>query len=165
MRQFVMGTLALAILVGVAATAQAQIGGKKGPDKRVKALLDELELKYEVDDDNDFKLVFEVGESGRSQIVWIRSNTEDFRTLEIREIMSPGYVAEGDDIPHYVAIKLLEDNRAKKMGGWQKDGKYAVFVSHIGADLDAETLHNVLIFTVEAADEMEKQLTGEKDQF
>ncbi len=166
MRRFSKGMLVVGLLFAFTVVAQAQVGGgKKGADPRIKALLDELELKYEVDEDNDFKLVFEVGDNGRSQIVWIRSKTETFRSLEIREIMSPGFVAEGGEIPHYVAIKLLEDNRSKKMGGWQKDGKYAIFVSHIGATLDAEALHNALIFTVEAADEMEEILTAEKDQF
>lgn len=165
MQRLVIGMMVFGLLAVATATTNAQIAGKKGPDKRVQILLDELKLKYEIDEDNDFKMVFEVGDAGRSQIVWIRSNTENFRTLEIREIMSPGFVAEADEIPHYVAIKLLEDNRSKKMGGWQKDGKYAVFVSHIGADIDADTLHNALIFTVEAADEMEKSLTDTKDQF
>jgi hypothetical protein len=146
--------------------AQAQVGGAEPKaDERVKALLDELGLKYEIDEDKDFKLVFEVGDKGRSQVVWIRSKTETYRNLEIREIMSPGFVAEKEEIPHYVAIKMLEDNRSKKMGAWQKDGKYGVFVAHIAAQLDSDALNSALIFTVEAADEMEEQLTGEEDDF
>lgn len=152
-------------------TAFAQLGEeapakpKPQPDQRVQVLLDDLGMKYEIDEDGDFKLVFEVGDEGRTQIAWIRSRTEKYRDLEIREIISPGYEAKGGDFPGTVALQLLDDNRSKKFGGWQKDGNAAIFVTHLAAQVKADTLNSALIFTVEAADEMEKQLSGDKDAF
>ncbi|MCA9079470.1 MAG: hypothetical protein KDA58_02880 [Planctomycetaceae bacterium] len=148
----------------------AQIGDspetkKPEPDQRVRVLLDDLGLKYEIDDDGDFKMVFEVGDSGRSQLVWIRSATETYRELEIREIISPGYKAESGDFPGVIALRLLEDNRQKKLGGWQKDGNMGIFVTHVGATVKADTLHSAIIFAVEAADEMEQKISGDKDEF
>lgn len=166
MRQVASLMLTAVVCCTFSGVALAQVGqGVATADERVKKLLDELQLKYEIDSDKDFKLVFEVGEAGRSQVVWIRSRTETYRNLEIREIMSPGYAAVDGELPHDVALKLLADNRAKKMGAWQKDGKYGVFVAHVAAQLDAEGLKSALLFTVEAADEMEQQLTGDRDEF
>ncbi len=58
------------------------------PDPRVEKALKKLGLKYEVDKDGDFKLVFSV-EDDRTQVVFINSTTETLGKMEIREIWSP----------------------------------------------------------------------------
>ena len=67
-----------------------------------------------------------------------------------------------------IANRLLSDNYDKKLGAWAmqkvKDGCYAVFVTKVPADNDADSFFGALKLTLEAADEMEKELT-KKDEF
>ena len=53
----------------------------RNPDSRVEKALKKLGLKYEVDEDGDFKLVFAVEDN--------RSTTETLGKMEIREVWSP----------------------------------------------------------------------------
>ena len=49
-----------AALAKDAPAAVAVPAGEHAPDPRVKRLLDKLEYKYEVDEDGDYKLVFDM---------------------------------------------------------------------------------------------------------
>lgn len=53
------------------------------PDPRVAQALDQLEIKYEVEDDGDYKIGFAL-EDRRSQIGYIRSRTMNFGEFELR---------------------------------------------------------------------------------
>ncbi len=93
-------------------------GAKPQPDYRVERALKELELDYTLDEDNDFKLLYEVAgdppvEAGgkkeeRTQLVYVFSNTERYGKLEIREVWAPVMVA--DSLSAEVANRLLEAN-------------------------------------------------------
>lgn len=63
-------------------------------DARVRSVLEELGVKYAVDDDFDFRVLFEV-EDGRTQSAIVRSQTEQFMGIEIREILSAGLASQG----------------------------------------------------------------------
>ena len=134
-----------------------------GPDARIKAQLDALEYEYEVDEDNDFKLVFNIGEEGRSQIVYVRSPVESYGEHQVREIWSPAYHSPTEAFPALIANRLLEDSDTKKLGGWVKQDKYAVFVVKIPANADGEALDDALDAAMAAADEMENELTPGQD--
>jgi hypothetical protein len=141
------------------------LGTTKTPDSRVKRLLEKLEIKYTVDKDGDFIVVFDMGED-RSQKAFICSSTQQYRDLEIRTIFSAGYESVIENtLPSNVANRLLEQNHRIKLGAWAKIGNIAVFESKIDANADADTLLAVLNFTLEVADEMEKELMKDKDQF
>jgi hypothetical protein len=163
----VLRTLAL-LIFACAAPCQSALGqlGEEAPngDPRVRKILDERKIKYTVDSDGDFKVVFELDE-GRSQVAFIASATETYRNLEIREIVSPAYQSETDELPGPVANKLLADSADKKLGGWQKRGKYGLFVTKISAKANNESLWSALKATIESADAMEEQLTGNRDEF
>jgi len=60
----------------------------RNPDPRVERALKKLGMKYKVDEDGDFKLVFAV-EGNRMQVVIISSTTETLGKMEIREVWSP----------------------------------------------------------------------------
>lgn len=60
------------------------------PDKAVGRVLKQLDYPYEIDEDGDYKLVFDAGED-RTQLVFVRSSVEEFGSHKIREIWSPGY--------------------------------------------------------------------------
>lgn len=54
-------------------------------DHRVEKNLKELEYKYTILKDGAFKLVFNLDDN-RSQVVFIESNSENYRNFEVREI-------------------------------------------------------------------------------
>ncbi len=141
------------------------IGDTKHPDDRVEKLLVALGLKYKIDGDGDFKLGFGL-DKGRSQLVWVNSNTSSYRGMEVREVWSIAYESTVE-FPADVSFKLLRKNRAMKLGAWEAakmgDKYYAVFSVKISANSDAETLRSVVNFVVEAADEMEQELVGKDD--
>ncbi|MEM9596916.1 MAG: hypothetical protein AAGD06_21780 [Acidobacteriota bacterium] len=157
----VAGLLAVGLLTAAAATAQM---GSNGPeyDKRVAEALRELDVKYSVDKDGDFEILFEM-DGDRTQLAWIISDTNEYRNFEIREIWSYGYKVEDGELPADVARKILEDSFQKKLGAWGYNDGYAVYVTRIAADADAESLYSALMITLDAADEMEQALLGDKD--
>jgi hypothetical protein len=158
------GSIAVLLLTtGVA----AQLGDEKPEhDKRIQKILDEKEIKYVIDSDGDFKVTFDMGDD-RSQVAFIRSSTNTYGKFEIREIWAIGYRSPSDNgaFPASVANRMLEDTFSKKLGAWAKMGELAVYVVKISANTDAESLMAALTFALEAADEMEEELTGDKDEF
>ncbi len=137
------------------------------PDQRIKKILDEAELKYTIDDDGDFKMVLDM-ENGRSQLCYINSNVQDFQSMQIREIWSPGFKSEGP-LPAAVANRLLEESHNKKIGAWEtwvgSNGKtrMAVFTIKVDADCSPANLLIAVLGAVQAADSMEKEITGKDD--
>ncbi|WP_313275471.1 hypothetical protein [Stenotrophomonas sp.] len=132
------------------------------PDKVVGATLDTLEYTYEIDEDGDYKLVFDV-EDGRSQLVYVRSAVEEFGSHKIREIWSPGYTSPGKQFPAAVANRLLEDSQDAKLGGWVKQGELAMFVVKVDANASSDALSDAIDAAIRTADAMEKELTKKDD--
>ena len=132
------------------------------PDPAIKAQLDSLDIEYEVDSDGDYKLTFAVGED-RSQIVWIRSATEKFGSLKVREIWSPGYKFSGTQLPVAVANRLLEHSHGLILGGWTKQKQFAMLAVKIPVSSTPEQLRDAARAAANAADEIEGELTPGKD--
>lgn len=136
-----------------------------GPDSRVSTLLDRMGANYQVDDDHDFRLVFEL-ESGRSQVAIINSRTEQFGTFEIREIWSIAHTVEGP-LDGALANELLFRNKRIKFGAWgierRDDTRYVVFTVHLAAEVDETALGHALKLVVTMADQLEHELTGTSD--
>ena len=141
----------------------AQEAEAPAADAGIKAQLAALDYQYELDDDNDFKLVFEVGEEGRSQIVYILSAVESYGEHKVREIWSPAYASPGDDFAAPIANRLLEASNSAKLGGWVKQGRNAVFVVKIPADASKEALDDAISAASGLADAMEAELSPGKD--
>lgn len=170
MRHAVLATLLSAAMFSVAAkevvapTAEAAVA----PDPRIKRQLEELEYKYEIDQDGDYKLVFDVSDSPdkRSQLVYVRSPVESFGEHQVREVWSPGYrFRKGENFPAAVANRLLEATQDSKLGAWAKQNDYAVFVVKLPADASTKSLSDAIEATIRSADEMEAELTNGKDEF
>jgi len=133
-------------------------------DPLVKKHLDSLKLKYEIDKDNDFMVVMDVG-GGRTQLAYIRSSTETYGANRVREIWSPGYKSETDELPRNVANRLLDYSNNVKMGGWVKQKRVAVFVVKLSSNASAAELKDAIDAAVNSADEIELEYTGKKDEF
>ncbi len=134
-------------------------------DTRVKAALEKLGWKYQVDQDGDYKMVMKVED--RSQVVFVLSGTNQLGKMEIREVTSPAYVSD-KPLSAEVANQLLTDSTRKKLGAWQvvKSGnKYvAVFSAKVNANSKPDELEAAVIAAVDSADAMEKTLTNQ-DKF
>lgn len=129
------------------------------PDKAVGRVLDTLKYPYEIDEDGDYKLVFDV-EGDRTQLVFVRSAVEEYGTHRVREIWSPGYNAPGKQFPLAVANRLLEDSQDAKLGAWVKQDQLAMFVVKVDATASAEVLGDAIDAAMRTADAMENELTG-----
>jgi hypothetical protein len=151
--------LMLAVSLALAAAPLAQA---REPDPAVKAQLDSLGVKYDVDDDGDYKITFDLGE-GRSQLVWIRSATETYGSLKVREIWSPGYKLDDKPLPAAIANRLLEHSHGVILGGWTKQKTYAMFVVKLPVSATAKQLRDAAEAASDCADEIEKELTPGKD--
>jgi hypothetical protein len=142
------------------------IGSKQG-DPRVQELLEELELKYDLDNDGDFRVGFEM-ENGRAQLGFIRSETTQFGKFDIREIFAVAHISEGP-LPADLANALLIYNAHVKLGSWrierQSDDKCIVaFAVQIAANTDAASLYTALRLVIDTADNIESKLDDE-DKF
>ncbi|KAF1017169.1 MAG: hypothetical protein GAK31_00428 [Stenotrophomonas maltophilia] len=153
-------TLLSALLVALATAGAA---GAAEPDKAIARHLDKLGYEYDVDEDGDYRLVFDM-DNKRSQMVYVRSSVEDFGSHNIREVWSPAYQGSTAQFPAQVANLLLEDSQDAKMGGWVKQDKVAMFVVKIDADASAEQLSDAIDAAIRTADAMELELT-KKDDF
>jgi len=155
------------VAVLTAATVHAQLGSAAAQsegDPRVKKLLDETGLAYQVDRDGDYRIVLEFpDDNGRSQLLFVDSKTHSYRSLEVREVWSVGYTS-ATDIPAAVMRRLLEDNALTILGQWsiseQFGKKAAIFRVHLDANTDAATLRSVVELVAGKADDMEKELLG-----
>jgi hypothetical protein len=159
--------LPLALILGflLAVPSHAEVKeARPGPDPAIKAQLEALDYKYQIDEDGDFKLVFEIGEEGRSQIVYVLSTVESYGELEVREIWSPAYTSPTEQFPAVIANRLLEASNQAKLGGWVKQGKNAIFVIKIPADASKDVLDDATTAAMELADEMENELTPGQDE-
>lgn len=175
-------TLLCLLLFAQVAAAQLGTTAKKPPaDPRVKAALDSIGYKYELDANNDYKLVpIQTEETGktadgkplfRSQLVYVNSSTEKYGTLEIREVLAPAFLSNGP-LSAAVANRLLRENNSVKLGSWRlvvinsgaNAGKYlAMYAAQISADSDSESLRLTIKSVILIADRMEKELTGADD--
>jgi len=154
-----MKRIAAALLLAVTATGAHAADA----DKAVGRALDTLKYTYEVDEDGDYKMVFDM-DDGRSQLAFVRSTVEEFGKHRIREIWSPAYNSPGKQFPAAVANRLHEDSQDAKMGAWVKQDQLAMFVVKVDANATPEALSDAIDAAVRTADAMELELT-EQDEY
>lgn len=140
-------------------------GGNPAGDAQLRAQLDQLGYKYQLDEDGDYVLTFGL-DGQRSQMAYVLSRTQRYGSLKVREIWSPAYrSADGGALPAAIANRLLEDGQLSKLGGWVSQDGVAVFVVKLDADASPRTLDDALDYAVRAADQMEAELTPAQDEF
>ncbi|RPE81638.1 YbjN domain-containing protein [Vulcaniibacterium tengchongense] len=153
----------LGALPSARAGGAADATERSAADAGIARQLDELGYRYEVDEDGDYRLAFDL-DGGRSQLAFVISAVEEFGSLRVREVWAPAYRAQGGAFPAEVANRLLEDSHTGKLGGWVKQGDTAVLVVKLAADASAQQLDDALDYVLRAADQMEAELTGQ-DEF
>ncbi len=139
---------------------------QRNADPRVKRQLEQLGIRYDVDRDGDYRVVFEL-EGDRSQLAFINSRTSALGDFEIREIWSVAHVTE-EPLDAAMANFLLLQNARLKIGAWElrhvDEGTfYVCFCTKVAADCEAAALYASLVVVLKAADELEKELdTGDR---
>jgi len=131
-------------------------------NKKVEELLKKAQLKYSVDKDGDFKLVFDVGD-GRSQVLFINSQTEEMGGQEIVEIWSPAYKGTASQ-QGSLGLGLLLASNNKKIGAWQavrsEDQVFFLFKAKVPLSaLTPNFIKAVCAGVAATADEVENELT------
>lgn len=159
-----MTTRILATLIAACVFSAPALAADK-PDPLIKRHLEAKATPYEVDDDNDYSILVDMGD-GRTQQVYVISDTNRVDGINVREVWSTGYQAlEKGMIPAKVANRLLEHSHEVILGSWVKQDDYAVFVIKIPADASADQLDSAIDSAASTADELEKKFTGDEDQF
>jgi hypothetical protein len=152
--------LALALLAPAGAALAADA---PAPDAKLAAAMEAADLQYDVDEDGDLKLVFEL-DNKRTQLALVRNKVESYGDQRIREVWAPGYKATtGKSFPADVANRLLVDSMDSKLGGWAMQDGIALFVIRIPADASPAVLRDAIEAAADTADKMEAELTGKDD--
>ncbi len=132
-------------------------------DQAVEARLNARGIAYEIDDDGDYKVTYNYSKDGRSQLVFVGGATETVAGFVIREVFSPAARIQKDGIGGAGALELLAESRKNKLGSWEIDGDVLYFVIKLPDSVNAQELENAMDIAAETADDMELQLSGDRD--
>lgn len=132
-------------------------------DAAVKTRLDARGVKYELDDDGDFKITYNYSKEKRSQLVFVSGSTESVGGFKIREIFSPAARLDKDGVNGAKALELLAESRKNKLGGWEVAGDILYFVVKLPDSIDAAQLESAMDIAAETADDMEIEISGDRD--
>jgi len=152
--------LSLSVLAGLAAATAVPAAAE---DASVAKRLDSAGLKYEVDDDGDYKLTFNYTKEGRTQLVFVSGTTQTVSGLTVREVFSPAGRVEKDGIGGKAALELLSASGQMKMGSWEIRGDVLYFVIKVLDSATASELSSMLDIAAETADDKEIELSGDRD--
>ena len=135
------------------------------PDPRVTAALDELDIRYQyLPGSQQFEANYSL-DSGRSQTVYIASQTHWFMGVELRQIFSTALISEGLFEPR-TANLLLRENFDLIHGSWSvlhdpdENEHFANFSLTAFASLHAVQLLPLIECVAKTADDMEHRLSG-----
>lgn len=141
----------------------ALIGSAAASDASVKKRLDARGMKYEVDADGDYKVIYNYSKEGRTQLVFVSGGTEEVGGFKVREVFSPAARVEKDDIDGAKALELLSESRKNKLGSWELAGDVLYFVVKLPDNLTAEQLEAAMDIVAETADDKELEISGDRD--
>lgn len=147
------------LALGTAFSAAAQ----SRSDASVKTRLDARGLKYTIDGDGDFKVAYNYRKENRSQWVFVSGGTQAVGGFEIREVFSPAARVEEDGINGAKAIELLTESRSNKLGSWELQGNILYFVIKLPDNMDAAQLESAMDIAAQTADDMELEISGDRD--
>jgi hypothetical protein len=129
----------------------------------VAAMLDQQQIKYEVDKDKDYKIIYAFTDEKRSQVIYISGSTEDYQGMQIRTIFAPAVQLDRDRMDGQFK-SLLEYNGKSKIGAWEIDGDVLFFSARVVEPITAEELAAMLNLVASVADDKEIEVTGKRDE-
>jgi hypothetical protein len=129
-----------------------------------KAIMDGTTLNYEIDNDGDACLVFDIS-YGRTQMVWVTGHTESYGDSAYRHVFS--FIAKVDRLPKSadLYIELLKLVNKKKMGGLAIGGDRLLYRVDVAVSEGSAGIRDAVRFATMVADELEKVLTNGGDDY
>lgn len=147
------------LALATAFSAAAQDGG----DASVKSRLEARGIKYTVDGDGDFKVTYSYDKENRTQLVFVSGKTESVGGFKIREVFSPAARVDKDGINGAKALELLGESRRNKVGSWELQGDVLYFVIKLPDSMDGAQLESAMDIAAQTADDMELDISGDRD--
>ena len=154
-----MRTIASLALLAIAASLSAPALA----DESVKRRLDAQDITYEVDGDGDYKVTYNYSKEGRTQLVFVSGSTESVAGFTIREVFAPAARIEKDGINGRKALELMENSRQQKFGSWEIAGDVLYFVIKLPESVTAKQLEAAMDIAAQTADDMEIEISGDRD--
>lgn len=151
--------LALSVLLAGASSPSPALA----QDASIKSRLDARGIKYEVDEDGDFKVTYNYSKQGRTQLVFVSGHREEVGGLRVLNVFSPAARIGKDGIGGAKAMELLRESSNNKLGSWEVSGDLLYFVVKVADNGDAGQLETVMDIAAETADDMEMEISGDRD--
>jgi hypothetical protein len=143
--------------------ASALVPAAHAFDASVKTRLDARGIKHQVDGDGDYKVTYNYSKEGRTQLVFVSGSTQSVGGFQVREIFSPAARMGKDGINGAKALELLAESRKNKLGSWETAGDVLYFVIKVPDSLDGAQLESAMDIAAQTADDMELEISGERD--
>lgn len=124
-----------------------------------KQKLDRIGWKYDVLENGNYRVVFNVGETKRTQLFYISGGTQSYDCLVIREFFAPAAKVSAS-VNGAKALELMAESHTKKMGSWEIHGDTLMYTAKVSDAIDGEDLRSLMNMIVKVADEAELKLTG-----
>lgn len=125
------------------------------------ARLDARGVRYERDEDGDYRVVFAWQEEQRSQVAFVAGRAHAFGDGAVREVFSPAARVPEGGFDAERAGMLLRDSQTNILGAWEIAGDVLFYVIKLHDDADGARLEEALEAAAQLADDMEQRLTGE----
>lgn len=130
----------------------------------LKSRLDSEGLKYEVDKDGDYRVIFTIPGTERTQLVLVNAKIEEYGSFKVREVYSAAGRVEKDGIDGDKLLSLMNDSRRRKLGSWEvADGDVLFYVIKLPDEVSAGQLREAIELAAETADKQESELSGDRD--
>lgn len=128
-------------------------------DQRIKKALDELDVKYMIDEDGDYAITITYEAEGRSQLVYVVSETDSIEGFEIRDVFS---YAVRDKAPTLeMTSGLMRTSNKSLIGAFEMtSGGNILYIAKIPANLPPKQLHGIIRAVAAYADDAEKEILG-----
>lgn len=133
-------------------------------DASVAQRLDARGVKYVIDEDGDYRVIYQYADEGRTQMAFVSGTTEDLAGFRIREVFAPAARLEEDGIDGARALALLADSRSRKLGAWETAGNVLYFVIKLPDSVDGAALEAALDIVAQVADDQEIEFSGDRDE-
>ena len=138
--------------------------GAMAGDPVLEALLKSADIPFEIDEDGDYKIVYDWSKEKRSQLVYMSGTSEDIAGVKLYEVFSPVKVLDDESIDPALAKRLLGENAQYKFGAWELAGKNLYFGGKVPAGISASHFEALVNTVASTADDMEQELTPGKDE-
>lgn len=119
---------------------------------------------FKVDGDGDYLIVIEYAAERRSQQVFVSGRTVAVNGIPTRKIFAPASVGSKDPVTGAKALDLLGANYRHGIGAWELNGGVLFLAIKVPDSLGPAELRAAIRAAAELADDMEKSISGARDE-